>query len=137
MNYSNQLSFLRLNITVGNEAQQEKLSMNNYESATEFSYKNVSNSKELVQQYLELCTLQLCNPCQYALLNCDRKYLRSVIFAKFLEAMHFEVCNIWYFYSKLCNFLRYAIFLIDYIAEGFTVFQNLIGQNISREIKRI
>ena len=48
MNYSNQLSFLRLNITVGNEAQQEKLSMNNYESATEFSYKNVSNSKELV-----------------------------------------------------------------------------------------
>ena len=45
MNYSNQLSFLRLNITVGNEAQQEKLSMNNYESATEFSYKNVSNSK--------------------------------------------------------------------------------------------
>ena len=137
MNYSNQLSFLRLNITVGNEAQQEKLSMNNYESATEFSYKNVSNSKELVQQYLELCTLQLCNPCQYALLNCDRKYLRYVIFAKFLEAMHFEVCNFWYFYSKLCNFLRYAIFLIDYIAEGFTVFQNLIGQNISREIKRI
>ena len=137
MNYSNQLSFLRLNITVGNEAQQEKLSMNNYESATEFSYKNVSNSKELVQQYLELCTLQLCNPCQYALLNCDRKYLRYVIFAKFLEAMHFEVCNFWYFYSKLCNFLRYAIFLIDYIAEGFTVFQNLTGQNISREIKRI
>ena len=98
MNYSNQLSFLRLNITVGNEAQQEKLSMNNYESATEFSYKNVSNSKELVQQYLELCTLQLCNPCQYALLNCDRKYLRYVIFAKFLEAMHFEVCNFWYFF---------------------------------------
>ena len=90
-----------------------------------------------VQQYLELCTLQLCNPCQYALLNCDRKYLRYVIFAKFLEAMHFEVCNFWYFYSKLCNFLRYAIFLIDYIAEGFTVFQNLTGQNISREIKRI
>ena len=29
-----------------------------------------------VQQYLELCTLQLCNPWQYALLNCVRKFLR-------------------------------------------------------------
>ena len=48
MNYSNQLSFLRLNITVGNEAQQEKLSLNNYESATEFPYKTFLNSKEYV-----------------------------------------------------------------------------------------
>jgi hypothetical protein len=47
MNYSNQLSFLRLNITVGNEAQQEKLSLKPYESATEFPDTTFLKLKEL------------------------------------------------------------------------------------------
>ena len=50
-----------------------------------------------LQQYLDLCTLQLCNPWQHALLNCIRKYLRL------------KLCTLWYAIFYIFSW-SYALF---------------------------
>ena len=79
----------------------------------------------LVQQYLKQCNLELCNPQQYALLNCVRNSLRYVILDNIFEAEHFKVSHFLYFSLKLCTFLRYALFSCSCALLMFNIITNL------------